>query len=334
MTTDTEYVVNELLMFMFSKLNTDTSEDIIHVVDGFYGDEAVFDAKAILWGRYSLLAALGRNVSRRIKQKHVEDLQDAIRLVDSTYPDKSMMPYVFVARSMVNLPPSVKPATQPATDQPPAPTTCPLENRLHILESQMAELLKAATAEKSSRDVDCLDVTPGVATNGVRSYSEALDGSKPPQQIRDLSGMKAVGESSKAGKSAIDKDEQLPPRLNADSDGEWTTSTRRTRKGKAVYGKKQSDELRAAPRRFEFVVFNITNDHGTESVIDYINNSDVNVLGIKILTTPNATTDRLMFKVDVNYKDRDSVMDSDFWPENVGCREFYFKRKVEQTIVK
>ena len=334
MTTDTEYVVNELLMFMFSKLNTDTSEDIIHVVDGFYGEEAVSDAKAILWGRYSLLATLGRNVSRRTKQKHVEDLQDAIRLVDSTYPDKSMMPYVFVARSMVNLPPSVKPATQPATDQPPAPTTCPLENRLHILESQMAELLKAATAEKSSRDVDCLDVTPGVATNGVRSYSEALDGSKPPQQIRDLSGMKAVGESSKAGKSAIDKDEQLPPRLNADSDGEWTTSTRRTRKGKAVYGKKQSDVLRAAPRRFEFVVFNITNDHGTESVRDYINNSDVNVLGIKTLTTPNATTDRLMFKVDVNYKDRDSVMDSDFWPENVGCREFYFKRKVEQTIVK
>ena len=334
MTIDTEYVVNELLMFMFSKLDTDTSEDIIHVVDGFYGDEAVSDAKAILWERYSLLAALGRNVSRHTKQKHVEDIQDAIRLVDSTYPDKSMVPYVFVARSMVNLPPSVKPATQPATDQPPAPTTCPLENRLHILESQMAELLKTATAEKSSRDVDCLDDTPGVATNGVLSYRKALDGSKPPQQIQDLSGMKAVGESSKAGESAIDKDEQLPPRLNVDSDGEWTTSTRRTRKGKAVYGKKQSDVLRAAPRRFEFVVFNITNDHGTESVKDYINNSDVNVLGIKTLTTPNATTDRLMFKVDVNYKDRDSVMDSDFWPENVGCREFYFKRKVEQTIVK
>ena len=101
----------------------------------------------------------------------------------------------------------------------------------------MAELLKAATAEKSSRDVACLDVTPGVATNGVFPYSKALDGSKPPQQIPDLSGMKAVGQLSKAGESALDKDEQLPPRLNADSDGEWTTSTRRTRKGKAVYGK-------------------------------------------------------------------------------------------------
>ena len=139
MTTDTEYVVNELLMFMLSKLDIDTSEDVIHVVDGFYGDEAVSDAKAILWRRYSLLAALGRNVSIRTKHKHVEDLQDAIRLVDSTYPDKSMMPYVFVARSMINLPPSVKPATQPATDQPSASTICLLENRLHILESQMAD---------------------------------------------------------------------------------------------------------------------------------------------------------------------------------------------------
>ena len=47
MATDTEYVVNELLMFMFSKLETDTSENVIHVVDGFNGDEAVSDAKAI-----------------------------------------------------------------------------------------------------------------------------------------------------------------------------------------------------------------------------------------------------------------------------------------------
>ena len=232
-------------MFMFSKLDTDTSEDVIHVVDGFYGDEAVSDAKAILWGQYGLLAAIGRNVSRRTKQKHVEDLQDAICLMVSTYPDKSMMPYVFVTRSMINLPPSVKPATQPAMDQLPAPTICPLKNRLHILESQMAELLKAATAEKSSRDVDCLDVAPGVATNVVLSYSEALDGSKPPQQIPDLSGMKAVGQLSKAAESAMDKDEQLPPRLNADCDGEWTKPTRRTRKGKAVYEKKQSDGVKS-----------------------------------------------------------------------------------------
>ena len=177
MTADTEYVVNELMMFMFSKLDTDTSEDVFHVVDGIYGDKAVSDAKAILWGRYGLLAVLGRNVSRRTKQKHVEDLQEAIRLIDSTYPDRSIMPYAFVARSMINLPQSVKPATQPATDLLAEPTTCPLENRLHILESQMPELLKAATAEKSSRDVASLDATPGVAIDSARTHSEALDGS-------------------------------------------------------------------------------------------------------------------------------------------------------------
>ena len=209
---------------MSSMLLTDSTETKLFLMQRpFYGDDI-----------YSLLAALSRNVSRHTKQKPVEDLQDAIRLVDSTYPDKSMMPYVFVARSMINLLPSVKPATQPATAQPPAPTICSLENRLRILESQMAELLKAATAEKSSRDVDCLDVTPEVATNGVLSYSEALDGSKPPQQIPALSGMKAVGELSKAGESSMDKDEQLPPSLNAADDGKWTKPTRRTRKGKAV----------------------------------------------------------------------------------------------------
>ena len=101
----------------------------------------------------------------------------------------------------------------------------------------MAELLKAATVEKSSRNVACLDVSPGIATNGVLPYSEALDGSKPPQQIPDFSGMKAVGQLSKAGESAMDKDEQLPPRLKADGDGEWTKSTRRTRKGKTMHGK-------------------------------------------------------------------------------------------------
>ena len=87
------------------------------------------------------------------------------------------MPYAFVAMSMINLPQSVKPAIQPATDLLPAPTTCPLENRLHILESQMPELLKAATAEKSSRDVASLDATPGVAIDSARTHSEALDGS-------------------------------------------------------------------------------------------------------------------------------------------------------------
>ena len=99
-----EYVVNELLIYVCSKLDSDTADDVTKTVDDFYGDEAVSDAKVILWEHYGVLAVLGRNVSRRTKYKHVEDIVDALRTVDATYPDKLPMPNIFVARSMFNLP--------------------------------------------------------------------------------------------------------------------------------------------------------------------------------------------------------------------------------------
>ncbi len=37
-----------------------------------------------------------------------------------------------------------------------------------------------------------------------------------------------------------------------------------------------------------------------------------------------------MFKVDLPYKDKDVVYDSDFWPDNIGCRPFFQKRRVNQ----
>ena len=39
-----------------------------------------------------------------------------------------------------------------------------------------------------------------------------------------------------------------------------------------------------------------------------------------------------MFKVDVHYKDKETVLDSGFWPENVGCREFYKQARFEKRV--
>ena len=47
------YAVNELLMYVISKLDTDNQNDIKNVVNTFYGDEAVSDAKSLLWEHYS-----------------------------------------------------------------------------------------------------------------------------------------------------------------------------------------------------------------------------------------------------------------------------------------
>ena len=116
-----EYVFNELLMYVCSKLDSDTADDVTKAVGDFYGDEAVNDAKAMLWTHYGVLAVLGRNVSRCTKYKHVESIVEALHTVDATYPDKLLMPNIFVGRSVFKLPTiSQSPSTVPTNHN------CPL----------------------------------------------------------------------------------------------------------------------------------------------------------------------------------------------------------------
>ena len=99
-----------------------------------------------------------------------------------------------------------------------------------------------------------------------------------------------------------------------------------------MYGNKQSDVLKAPPRRYELVVFNVTRDHDADSVKSYITSDLVDVLNIKPLPTNNDLSNSLMFKVDVHYKDKETVLDSGFWPENVSCREFYKPARFEKRV--
>ena len=56
------------------------------------------------------------------------------------------------------------------------------------------------------------------------------------------------------------------------------------------------------------------------------------VFGIKTLTTPNVITDRLMFKVDVNYKDKESVMDVISGMRMWDGENFTLKRKSSREL--
>ena len=179
-------------MYVSSKLDADTVDDVTKAVDDFYGDEAVTDAKEILWTRYGVLTVLGRNVSRRTKYKHVEDIVDALRTVDATYPDKLLMPTIFVVRSVFNLP-----TISQYSSTVPSNHSCPLENRVHILESKMVEIMKSAmpSTGSSSRNDHAgainkvptdngQDTTSGGDGNSSKySYSEALSDGQQKQAI-------------------------------------------------------------------------------------------------------------------------------------------------------
>ena len=88
----------------------------------------------------------------------------------------------------------------------------------------------------------------------------------------------------------------LQSRTSDDDEG-WTTVPKLGRRGKAVYGKKQSDALKAPPRRYELVVFNVTRDHDVNSVKSYITSDGIDVLNIKALPTNSEFNDCLMFNL-------------------------------------
>ena len=104
---------------------------------------------------------------------HVEDIVDALRTVDSTvstYPDKLQMPIIFVARSMFNLPTISQSQSTVTTNH-----NCALENRVHILESQMVEIIK--TVMPSTRSTNRNDQVGAINKVPTDSDQDATSGS-------------------------------------------------------------------------------------------------------------------------------------------------------------
>ena len=151
------------------------------------------------------------------------------------------------------------------------------------------------------------DTTPGDGDGHRLSYSEALNDGQPRQtstQQQQQGGRHDGQDNGPAGQQRV-----FQPKTTG-GDGGWKTV--HSRRGRAVYGNKQSDVLKAPPRRYELVVFNVTRDHDADSVKSYITSDGVDVLNIKPLPTNNDLPNSLMFKVDVHYKDKETVLDSGF----------------------
>ena len=91
-----------------------------------------------------------------------------------------------------------------------------------------------------------------------------------------------------------------------------------------MFGNKKADGLKAPARKYECVVFNVTTSDKSE-VSKWISDNDVNVMDVSRLSKDDA--DAHLFKVCVEYKAKDIVLSSNFWPECVGCRPFFRARK-------
>ena len=64
-----------------------------------------------------------------------------------------------------------------------------------------------------------------------------------------------------------------------------------------------------------------------EDVKRWMTDKSVDVMDIVSLSKDDSGVH--MFTVKVHYKDKDTVLSSDFRPEFVGCRHYFYKRRVD-----
>ena len=89
----------------------------------------------MLWEHYS--SKLDRSITRRSKVKNIDDILDAIRIINVAYPDKDTLPVVFLSVRTSNLP-FVCEKMSPSRESF-------VESRLAALELQMIEVLARPT---------------------------------------------------------------------------------------------------------------------------------------------------------------------------------------------
>ena len=165
-------VVNEVLTFIFHRIQSATLDDIRRTLLDFYEDSAISSAKSTLWDGYQIhldatFNTKRNNRERSKKEKEVEEILSGIRDIEKVFSRNEDLPVLFAATNLENLPLiSCAGASEPST----------LSQRVALLELQMIEVLKdrgasnngshpKQTSDSSHPDVPLINRTETTATD-------------------------------------------------------------------------------------------------------------------------------------------------------------------------
>ena len=108
----------------------------------------------------------------------------------------------------------------------------------------------------------------------------------------------------------------------------FTTVERRRRRGRAVYGTGNNDDLSAGLQKHDLFVFQVNADKKEQDVKSYLEKRDVKVVKIKRMSADEAASNS--FHVEIHCMDVRTILTPGFWPTGVGSRKFVQKRRSHQ----
>ena len=102
-------VVNEVLTFIFHRIQSANLDDIRRTLLDFYEDSAISSAKSTLWDGYQIhlnatFNTKRNNRERSKKEKEVEDILSGIRDIEKVFSCNEDLPVLFAATNLENLP--------------------------------------------------------------------------------------------------------------------------------------------------------------------------------------------------------------------------------------
>jgi len=304
---DTQLVINELLMYVFHHMKRYPADSIKTVLLDFYSAEAITEAKRKLWECYSSsLPSFERRTNKGLKnatEKEVDDIIKSVKLLDAIFADKTV-PVMFVAINLDQVP-DVKPGEVESIS---------LLERVKRLEHQMTTICSAPTQTfadvVSSNRKATADRPTARATN-----ADERNVSTPPALTVAL--------------PPVNCNATMEP--TCDNEGfELPTYQRKVLrrqqnpKPKVVYGTKQSTQLRAGPRRHELFVFRVHKDIVDEDIKEFMCNEGVKVHELEIVSSPDAWTKS--YRLAVEAMNLEAILQPDFWPDGIGCRRYWRKK--------
>lgn len=324
-------ICNALLGFIGASMQCSTMHNIRRVVLGSFTPDAIHDAKTALWERVSsdLIGEMKLRRGSQAKSKEEFEVDDILEAMSALDRNDKTPPIHIPAMQLFQLPRMKQEEMLPVQ----------MIERFNDLEQRVNGLTDSLTAVKSdnialSRRVHSLEEQefPALSSRNVLPSAGSSHGTSNPQSAGP-SGASALGDQegssttlqnvNQASYSSALKTKQGPMPAPAQKSKPVSRQMVRlaTSKLTVVTGKRaNTDVVKGSLPAKHLYVYHVSPCVSMDDLKKHIVQAGVDVRGIRRISKEDWLHGA--YKVDINAKDMTKVMNEEFWPESVCCREW------------